>query len=158
MAITKEKATAEAIDNLISSEVSPESPLHQAMLEFGRAAVMEAVAEIQERRDTMKEVRRNLMALHQIFLGIATPVTAAADGQGGGIRGGGLPSPVENFPAAAPAGVAGAFGGGNKGGNDFERETRRQSYIAIGIAIVLVVVLVYTVLKVERGIDAAVMA
>ncbi|KAL8467926.1 hypothetical protein ACS0TY_031247 [Phlomoides rotata] len=161
LAITKEKATAEAIDNLISSEVSPESPLHQAMLEFGRAAVMDAVAEIQERRDTMKEARRNLMALHQIFLGIATPVTAAAAPSEGGNRGGGLPSPVENFPAAAAAApVAGAFGGGNKGGpgglNDFERETRRQSYVAIGIAIVLVIVLVYTVLKVESNLDAGV--
>ena len=164
LAITKEKATAESIDNLIASEVTPDSPLHQAMLEFGRAAVMEAVAEIQERRDTTKEVRRSLMALHQIFLGIATPVTAAAAPTEGGIRSAGLPSPVENFPAAAAAAgtagpVAGLFGGRNKGGtggaNDFDAKTRRQSYIAIVIAIVLVIVLVYTVLKVERQIDAA---
>ncbi|KAK6149855.1 hypothetical protein DH2020_017380 [Rehmannia glutinosa] len=157
-AITREKATAEAIDNLIANEV-PESPLHHAMQDHGRGPVLDTVAEIQERRDTMMEIRRSLMSLHQILLGIATPVLVAAppaEGQSVGLSkgGGGPPSPVENFPAALPV-VAGAAKGGNGGLNDYEKETRKQAYIAIAVALVIIISIIVSLLKVENQVENA---
>lgn len=162
-AITREKATAEAIDNLIASEV-PESPLHQAMQEHGRAPVMDAVAEIQERRDAMKETRRSLMGLHQILLGIATPVMptpqeaqvgGSRGGAVGGGGGGGLPSPVEAHPQALPAimGGHGAAKAGTGGLNDYEKETRKQAYIAIAVALVMIVGISIATLVTEYRIE-----
>ncbi|KAI3456327.1 hypothetical protein Pfo_012990 [Paulownia fortunei] len=155
-AITREKATAEAIDNLIASEV-PESPLHQAMQEHGRGPVLDAVAEIQERRDTMMEFRRNLMGLHQILLGIATPVAAPApvEGQGGGIKGGGgPPSPVETYPVAPPVVAAHSAAKAGTGGlNDYEKETRKQAYIAMAVALVIIISIIVSLLKVENQLE-----
>lgn len=128
------------------------------MQELGRGPVVDAVAEIQERRDTMREIRRNLMALHQVLLGIATPVAAApppVEGQGGGNKiGGGPPSPVENFPAPPP--VAAAYGAGKAGTgglNDYERETRNQAYIAIAIALMIIITIIVSLLKVENSLE-----
>ncbi|KAL1560173.1 syntaxin-125-like protein [Salvia divinorum] len=138
-AITREKATAEAIDNLIASKAAG-APLHHAIQEHGR----DPVAEIQERRDAMREIRRNLMALHQVLLGIATPVTA--DGQGGGNR----PAAGEDDAAQPlPTPSGGGKGGGTGSLNDYEKETRKQAYIAIVIALVIVTVLVISVLRVD---------
>ncbi|KAH6773744.1 hypothetical protein C2S52_003352 [Perilla frutescens var. hirtella] len=145
-AITREKATAESIDNLIASEATG-SPLHHAIQELGRDPVAEAVAEIQERRDAMREVRRNLMALHQVLLGIATPLAAV---QQQPPAGGDLPSPVETSQAPPPAAAfAGGKGGGAGGLNDYERETRNQAYIAIVIALIIVIGLIISILKVD---------
>ncbi|GFQ01825.1 syntaxin-124 [Phtheirospermum japonicum] len=145
-AITREKATAEAIDNLIASEV-PESPLHHAMQDHGRGPVLDAVAEIQERRGAMMEVRRSLMALHQVLLGIATPVVAAvAEGQ----TKGGPPSPVDAYqgaglPVAAKAGPGGL--------NDFEKETRNQAYIAIAVSLVIIIAVILGLLGFENMLE-----
>ncbi|KAL8032691.1 hypothetical protein ABFX02_13G112900 [Erythranthe guttata] len=158
--ITREKATAEAIDNLIASEV-PESPLHHAMQEHGRGPVLDAVAEIQERRDTMKETRKSLMGLHQILLGIATPVVpaaaaAAADGQIGGSKGGcaGPPSPVENYPVVVVGGGGHVAAKSGTGGlNDYEKETRNQAYIAIVVALVILITIIVLILRTEYTIE-----
>ncbi|KAL0398657.1 UNVERIFIED_CONTAM: syntaxin [Sesamum radiatum] len=155
-AITREKATAESIDNLIANDAA-ESPLHQAMQEYGRAVVLDAVAEIQERRDTVMDIRRNLMSLHQILLGIATPVLPEL--QGGGIRGGGggppSPSPVDPYPVVAPP-VMGGAKTGTGGLNDYEKETRKQAYIAIALALCIISVVVVALLHLEAELESKV--
>lgn len=149
-AITREKATAEAIDNLIASDAAG-SPLHHAIQELGRDPVADAVDEIKERREAMREIRRSLMALHQVLLGIATPSPVQQVAADGGNKGDDVACAVESLPAAA--GLPPAFGGGGKGGagglNDYERETRNQAYIAIVIALVIVTTLIISYLKVE---------
>ncbi|XP_057764636.1 syntaxin-125-like [Salvia miltiorrhiza] len=145
-AITREKATAEAIDNLIASEAAG-SPIHHAIQELGRDPVAEAVAEIQERRDAMREIRRNLMALHQVLLGIAAP--AAAEGQGGVSRGAAADAVVEGGAVAVAGVLGGGKGGGTGGLNDYEKETRNQAYIAIVIALIIITALVISILKVD---------
>ncbi|KAG8385619.1 hypothetical protein BUALT_Bualt03G0063900 [Buddleja alternifolia] len=152
-AMTGEKATAEAIDNLIANEAA-ESPLHHAMQEHGRGPVLDAVAEIQERRDTMREIRRNMMGLHQILLGIASPVVPAEGHGGGGGRG--PPSPIENHaaPLPPPPVVAAAKGGGGQL-NDYERETRKQAYIAIALALVIIVAVITPLLIVENQLETS---
>ncbi|KAL0353147.1 UNVERIFIED_CONTAM: syntaxin [Sesamum calycinum] len=157
-AITRQKATAESIDNLIANDAA-ESPLDQAMQEHGRAAVLDAVAEIQERRDTMKDIRRNLMSLHQILLGIATPVVPELQGGGNRGGGGGPPSPipvaVDPYPVV-PAPVTGGGKMGTGGLNDYEKETRKQAYIAIALALCIISVVVIALLHLESELESKV--
>ncbi|KZV51982.1 syntaxin 125 family protein [Dorcoceras hygrometricum] len=139
LTITGERATEEGIDHLILSEGSDNSLL-QAMQEQGRGAVLDAVVEIHERRDAMREIRKTLMSLHQILLGMAAPVEVPQPNGGGG-----PPSPVENFMPAAPAPPAA------KGHlNDYERETRRQAYSAIAVSFAITLGLIIALLVTER--------
>ncbi|CAI0468420.1 unnamed protein product [Linum tenue] len=64
--ITGEKASEELIDDLIASGES-ESFLQKAIQEQ---------AEIQERNDAVKEIEKNLIELHQVFLDMAALVEA----------------------------------------------------------------------------------
>ncbi|KAK4486905.1 hypothetical protein RD792_006214 [Penstemon davidsonii] len=73
--VTGEKANDELIDNLISSGES-ESFLQKAIQEQGRGQIMDTISEIQERHDAVKEIEKNLLELHQIFLDMAALVEA----------------------------------------------------------------------------------
>ncbi|KAI6704990.1 hypothetical protein NL676_007952 [Syzygium grande] len=73
--ITGQKADEETIDNLISSGES-ESIVQKAIQEQGRGQILDTISEIQERRDAIKEIEKNLIELHQIFLDMATLVEA----------------------------------------------------------------------------------
>lgn len=73
--VTGEKANEELIENLISSGES-ESFLQKAIQEQGRGQVLDTISEIQERHDAVKEIEKNLMELHQIFLDMAALVEA----------------------------------------------------------------------------------
>lgn len=71
--ITGEKADEETIDNLISSGES-ESFLQKAIQEQGRGQIMDTISEMQERHDAVKEIEKNLIELHQVFLDMAALV------------------------------------------------------------------------------------
>ncbi|XP_030543514.1 syntaxin-124-like [Rhodamnia argentea] len=71
--ITGQKADEETIDNLISSGES-ESFVQKAIQEQGRGQILDTISEIQERRDAIKEIEKNLIELHQIFLDMAALV------------------------------------------------------------------------------------
>ncbi|GAB4825015.1 hypothetical protein Ancab_007888 [Ancistrocladus abbreviatus] len=73
--ITGEKPDEETIENLISSGES-ESILQKAIQEQGRGQIMDTVIEIQERHDAVKEIEKNLVELHQVFLDMAALVEA----------------------------------------------------------------------------------
>ncbi|XP_055802244.1 syntaxin-124-like [Solanum dulcamara] len=73
--VTGEKAGDELIENLISSGES-ESFLQKAIQEQGRGQIMDTISEIQERHDAVKEIEKNLIELHQIFLDMAALVEA----------------------------------------------------------------------------------
>ncbi|CAL1372694.1 unnamed protein product [Linum trigynum] len=73
--ITGEKASEELIDDLISSGES-ESFLQKAIQEQGRGQILDTIAEIQERNDAVKEIEKNLIELHQVFLDMAALVEA----------------------------------------------------------------------------------
>ncbi|EPS68317.1 hypothetical protein M569_06460, partial [Genlisea aurea] len=156
--ISGEKATADAIDRIIASEVAA-SPLHEALEEQGRGPVMEVVAEIEERRDTMMEMRRRLISVHQVLLGIARPVAVEATTT--------QPPPLplrlqSNHHEAAPPLQMHLRNNNNNnnnnnvkvgGLNDYERETRKQAYIAIVIALVVNVCIVVALLNSERSLE-----
>ncbi|KAJ7946910.1 putative Syntaxin [Quillaja saponaria] len=73
--ITGEKADEDTIENLISSGES-ESFLQKAIQEQGRGQIMDTISEIQERHDAVKEIEKNLIELHQVFLDMAALVEA----------------------------------------------------------------------------------
>ncbi|XP_059664453.1 syntaxin-125-like [Cornus florida] len=73
--ITGEKANDELIENLISSGES-ESFIQKAIQEQGRGQIMDTISEIQERHDAVKEIEKNLIELHQVFLDMAALVEA----------------------------------------------------------------------------------
>ncbi|KAJ6978988.1 syntaxin-124-like [Populus alba x Populus x berolinensis] len=64
--ITGERASDETIENLISSGES----------EQGRGQILDTISEIQERHDAVKEIEKNLIELHQVFLDMAALVEA----------------------------------------------------------------------------------
>ncbi|RYQ82381.1 hypothetical protein Ahy_B10g100967 [Arachis hypogaea] len=68
--ITGEKADEETIENLISSGES-ENLVQKAIREQGRGQIMDTISEIQERHDAVKEIEKNLIELHQVFLDMA---------------------------------------------------------------------------------------
>lgn len=73
--VTGQKPDEETIESLISSGES-ESFLQKAIQEQGRVQIVETISEIQERHDTVKEIERSLLELHQVFLDMATLVEA----------------------------------------------------------------------------------
>lgn len=73
--VTGEKPNEELIENLISSGES-ESFLQKAIQEQGRGQILDTISEIQERHDAVKEIEKNLIELHQIFLDMAALVEA----------------------------------------------------------------------------------
>ncbi|KAG2267914.1 hypothetical protein Bca4012_061596 [Brassica carinata] len=73
--ITGEKADEQTIDNLIASGES-ENFLQKAIQEQGRGQIMDTISEIQERHDAVKEIEKNLLELHQVFLDMAALVEA----------------------------------------------------------------------------------
>lgn len=73
--ITGEKADENTIENLIASGES-ENFLQKAIQEQGRGQIMDTISEIQERHDAVKEIEKNLIELHQLFLDMAALVEA----------------------------------------------------------------------------------
>lgn len=73
--VTGEKASEETIEGLISSGES-ESFLQKAIQEQGRGQILDTISEIQERHGAVKEIERNLIDLHQLFVDMATLVEA----------------------------------------------------------------------------------
>ncbi|KAJ0051550.1 hypothetical protein Pint_02174 [Pistacia integerrima] len=73
--ITGQKADEQMIENLISSGES-ENFLQKAIQEQGRGQIMDTISEIQERHDAVKEIEKNLIELHQVFLDMFALVEA----------------------------------------------------------------------------------
>ncbi|KAK1419406.1 hypothetical protein QVD17_28573 [Tagetes erecta] len=73
--LTGENANEELIENLISSGEG-EDFLQKAIQDQGRGQIMDTISEIQERHDAVKDIEKNLIELHQIFLDMAALVEA----------------------------------------------------------------------------------
>ncbi|CAN6485797.1 unnamed protein product [Victoria cruziana] len=76
--MTGERADEEVIERLISTGES-EAMFRRAIQEQGRAQVMDTISEIQERRDAVKDIEKNLLELHQVFLDMAVLVEAQGE-------------------------------------------------------------------------------
>ncbi|KAL1812839.1 hypothetical protein DCAR_0625093 [Daucus carota subsp. sativus] len=131
--ITGEQANDELIEDLISSGES-ENFLQKAIQEQGRGQIMDTISEIQERHDAVKDIEKNLMELHQIFLDMAALVEA----QGQQLN------DIESHVAHASSFV--------KRGTDnlveareYQKDSRKWTCYAVILAIVLIIVVLYPI-------------
>lgn len=76
--ITGQKADENTIEQIIETGES-EKFLQKAIHEQGRGQILESIREIQERHDAVKEIERNLLELHQIFMDMAVLVEAQGE-------------------------------------------------------------------------------
>ncbi|XP_044504008.1 syntaxin-124-like [Mangifera indica] len=132
--ITGEKADEEMIENLISSGES-ENFLQKAIQEQGRGQIMDTISEIQERHDAVKEIEKNLIELHQVFL----DMFALVEAQGHQLN------DIESHVAHANSFV-------RRGTEQLEvakeirQNNRKWTCIAIMLVAVLIVVLLFPIL------------
>lgn len=71
--VTGENPDEKTVDLLISTGES-ETFLSKAIQQQGRGQMLDTIAEIQERHDSVKDIERNLRELHQVFLDMAVLV------------------------------------------------------------------------------------
>jgi syntaxin 1B/2/3 len=133
--ITGEKANEEIIENLISTGES-ESFLQKAIQEQGRGQILDTISEIQERHDAVKEIEKNLIELHQVFLDMA----ALVESQGHQLN------DIESHVAHASSFV--------RRGTDqlqeargYQKSSRKWTCIAVSVGGVFIVVLLFPLLK-----------
>lgn len=129
--ITGERASEETIENLISSGES-ESFLQKAIQEQGRGQIMDTISEIQERHDAVKEIEKNLIELHQIFLDMAALVEA----QGHQLN------DIESHVAHASSFVR--RGTDNlQEAREYQKSSRKWTCIALVLGIVVICILLF---------------
>ncbi|XP_010278416.1 PREDICTED: syntaxin-124-like [Nelumbo nucifera] len=132
--ITGEKADEETIENLISSGES-ETFLQKAIQDQGRGQILDTISEIQERHDAVKEIEKNLIELHQVFLDMAALVEA----QGQQLN------DIESHVAHANSFV-------RRGteqltvAREYQKSSRKWTCIAINLGILLVILLILPLL------------
>ncbi|KAK2644188.1 hypothetical protein Ddye_019383 [Dipteronia dyeriana] len=132
--ITGQKADEDTIENLISSGES-ESFLQKAIQDQGRGQIMDTISEIQERHDAVKEIEKNLLELHQVFLDMATLVEA----QGHQLND--IESHVLHANSFVRRGTEQL-----QEAREYQKSSRKWTCIAILAGIVLVVVLLFPIL------------
>lgn len=132
--ITGQKADDQTIENLISSGES-ENFLQKAIQEQGRGQILDTISEIQERHDAVKEIEKNLLELHQVFLDMAALVEA----QGHQLN------DIESHVAHANSFVR--RGTENlQEAREYQKASRKWTFIAIILVIVLIIVLLLPLL------------
>ncbi|KAK4857641.1 hypothetical protein QYF36_003924 [Acer negundo] len=132
--ITGQKADEDTIENLISSGES-ESFLQKAIQDQGRGQIMDTISEIQERHDAVKEIEKNLLELHQVFLDMAALVEA----QGHQLND--IESHVLHANSFVRRGTEQL-----QEAKEYQNSSRKWTCIAILAGIVLVVVLLFPIL------------
>lgn len=131
--ITGEKANDELIENLISSGEG-ENFLQKAIQDQGRGQILDTISEIQERHDAVKEIEKNLIELHQIFLDMAALVEA----QGQQLN------DIESHVAHASSFV-------RRGteqlveAREYQKSSRKCACMAVGLVICIIIIVLYPI-------------
>ncbi|MED6133240.1 hypothetical protein PIB30_026565 [Stylosanthes scabra] len=132
--ITGEKADEDTIENLIASGES-ESFMQKAIQEQGRGQIMDTISEIQERHDAVKEIEKNLLELHQVFLDMA----ALVESQGQQLNN------IESHVAHASSFVRRGTEQLQEA-RDIQKDSRKWYCYAVILVIVLIIVLLFPIL------------
>lgn len=133
--VTGQQADEQMIENLISSGES-ENFLQKAIQEQGRGQIMDTISEIQERHDAVKEIEKNLLELHQVFL----DMFALVEAQGHQLN------DIESHVAHANSFV-------RRGTEQLEfaresqKDSRKWTCIAILLGIVLIIVFLFPLIS-----------
>ncbi|MED6145149.1 hypothetical protein PIB30_022292 [Stylosanthes scabra] len=132
--ITGEKADEDTIENLIASGES-ESFMQKAIQEQGRGQIMDTISEIQERHDAVKEIEKNLLELHQVFMDMA----ALVESQGQQLNN------IESHVAHASSFVRRGTEQLQEA-RDIQKDSRKWYCYAVILVIVLIIVLLFPIL------------
>ncbi|KAK4782848.1 hypothetical protein SAY86_007222 [Trapa natans] len=133
--VTGEKPNEDMVESLISSGES-ESFLQKAIQDQGRGRILDTISEIQERHDAVKEIEKNLIELHQVFLDMA----ALVESQGQQLNN------IESHVAHASSFV-------RRGteqletAREYQKDSRKWTCYAVLLAIVLIVVLLFPLIS-----------
>ncbi|XP_008808593.2 syntaxin-132-like [Phoenix dactylifera] len=133
--VTGNRPDEETIDRLIETGDS-EQIFQKAIHEHGRGQVMDTLAEIQERHDTVRELERKLLELQQIFLDMAVLVEAQGD----------LLDNIESQVSSAVDHVQSGTVALQKA-KKLQKNSRKWMCIAIIILLLIVVIIVVAVIK-----------
>ncbi|PIN13967.1 SNARE protein Syntaxin 1 [Handroanthus impetiginosus] len=131
--VTGEKADDDLIESLISSGES-ETFLQKAIQEQGRGQILDAISEIQERHDAVKEIEKNLLELHQIFLDMAALVEA----QGQQLN------DIDSHVAHASSFVRRGTDQLQEA-REYQKSSRKWTYIAIMLIVVIVILVTFPI-------------
>lgn len=133
--VTGNRPDEETIDRLIETGDS-EQIFQKAIQEQGRGQVMDTLAEIQERHDTVRELERKLLELQQIFLDMAVLVEAQGD----------MLDNIESQVSSAVDHVQSGTVALQKA-KKLQKNSRKWMCIAIIILLLIVVIIVVAVIK-----------
>lgn len=133
--VTGNRADEETIDRLIETGNS-EQIFQKAIQEQGRGQVLDTLAEIQERHDTVKEIERKLLDLQQIFLDMAVLVEAQGD-------------MLDNIETQVSTAVDHVQSGATalQRAKKLQKNSRKCMCIAILILLIIIVIIIVTVIK-----------
>ncbi|KAG1326329.1 syntaxin-132 [Cocos nucifera] len=133
--VTGSHADEETIDRLIETGNS-EQIFQRAIQEQGRGQVLDTLAEIQERHDTVKEIEKKLLDLQQIFLDMAVLVEAQGD-------------ILDNIESQVSSAVDHVQSGATalQRTKKLQKNSRKWMCIAILILLIIVVIIIVTVIK-----------
>ncbi|KAH9315907.1 hypothetical protein KI387_024534 [Taxus chinensis] len=76
--VTGQRADEDTIEQIIQTGES-ENMLQRAIEEQGRGQIIDVINEIQERHDAVKDIEKNLLELHQLFLDMSVLVQAQGE-------------------------------------------------------------------------------
>ena len=110
--------------------------MQKAIQEQGRGHVIETIREIQERHDSVKEIEKNLLELHQIFMDMAVLVEA----QGEQLNN--IEVQVNRSASYVERGTTQL-----RIAKSHQRNTRKWTCIAIILLLIIVLIVVLSVLK-----------
>lgn len=133
--ITGEKADEQTIENLISTGES-ENFLQKAIQDQGRGQILDTISEIQERHDAVKEIEKNLLDLHQVFLDMAALVEA----QGQQLNN--IESNVGHANSFVRRGTEELVVA-----KEYQKNSRKMTCIAVGLGTGVVIILVVPILN-----------
>ncbi|XP_077247683.1 syntaxin-132-like [Tasmannia lanceolata] len=133
--VTGTRADEETIDRLIETG-NGEQIFQKAIQEQGRGQIMDTVAEIQERHDTVREIEKKLLELQQIFLDMAVLVEAQGD----------MLDNIESQVSSAVDHVSSGTVALQKA-KKLQRNKRKWTCFAIILLLIIVVIIVVVVIK-----------
>nr|AIX10971.1 syntaxin [Albuca bracteata] len=133
--VTGNRADEETIDKLIETGNS-EQIFQRAIQQQGRGQVMDTLAEIQERHDTVRELERKLLDLQQIFVDMAVLIDAQGD----------MLDNIETQVSSAVDHIQSGTTALHKA-KKLQKNSRKWMCIAIIILLLIVVIIVVAVLK-----------
>ncbi|CAK9233502.1 unnamed protein product [Sphagnum troendelagicum] len=136
--VTGKQADEETIDHIIETGES-ETFLQKAIQEQGRGQILETIREIQERHDSVKEIEKSLLELHQIFMDMAVLVEAQGE-------------QLNNIEAQVNRSASYVERGTTqlRIAKSHQRSARKWTCIGIILLIVLVLIIVIPILKADK--------